>query len=212
MGEPAVIHRKHINLLRLTHRRFCRILTFHQSLLDTLPNAVFVPLGTTWVPEWRDLDTSKSRMCSLIASAKRDSEGHKLRHAVADWARENGQPVDILGRGYIPFEAKSEGLAPYRYSIVIENVRERNYFSEKLIDSILCETVPIYWGCPNLRDFMPVDGVVECRSEAEIRTAVAAMSEIEYAARLPALRALQPVAESYCGFEMRAARALLASL
>ncbi|MEY8838139.1 hypothetical protein AB9K41_03750 [Cribrihabitans sp. XS_ASV171] len=212
MGEPAVIHRKHINLLRLTHRRFCRILTFHQDLLDTLPNAVFLPLGTTWVPEWRELDTRKSLMCSLIASAKRDSEGHRLRHAVADWARESAQPIDILGRGYIPFEAKAEGLAPYRYSIVIENVRERNYFSEKLIDAILCDTVPIYWGCPNLSDFMPTEGIVECPSETEIRTAVAAMTEDDYAARVPALRALQPVAESYCGYEERAARALRASL
>ncbi|MFC3614003.1 hypothetical protein ACFORG_09560 [Lutimaribacter marinistellae] len=212
MAEPAVIHGKHISLLRFTYRRFCRVLTFHQALVDRLPNAVFLPMGTTWVPEWREVDKTKTRTCSLIASAKRDSEGHKLRHSIVDWVRLNGRPVEVLGRGYTPFEAKADGLAPYRYSVVIENVRERNYFSEKLIDAILCETVPIYWGCPNLADFMPLDGIIECKSRLDIETAIGNMSEADFECRLPALRALQPVADDYARYEERAARALLASL
>ena len=40
----------------------------------------------------------------------------------------------ILGRGYRPFERKSDGLAPYRFSIVIENFAEPAFFTEKLIE------------------------------------------------------------------------------
>lgn len=208
LGEPAVIHAKHHRLLRLTHRRFHRILTFNQDLLDLLPNARFVPYGTTWVPEWRDVQTEKTSMCSLIASAKRDSNGHQLRHAMVDWVRETDQPVEIMGRGYKPFEAKSDGLAPYRYSIVIENVEEKNYFSEKLVDAVLCNTVPIYWGCPNLEDFVETSAIIRCNSAEDIKTAVASMSNADYERRLPDLKAIQETIAGFCDLEKRAAEVI----
>ncbi|KUJ73375.1 hypothetical protein AVO45_14930 [Ruegeria marisrubri] len=208
MGEPAAIHAKHIKLLRYTWRRFFRVFTFHEELLRTLPNAVFLPYGTTWVPEWRDLSLEKTKSCSLIASAKRDTTGHQLRHAIVEWVRETGQEVDIMGRGYTPFERKADGLAPYRFSVVIENVQEPNYFSEKLIDAILCNTVPIYWGCPNIEQFLDTTGMILCNSEADIRRAVEMVSVEDFEKRLPHIQAIQPVAAQYGDFERRAAEAL----
>jgi hypothetical protein len=208
MGEPKVVHAKHHALLRLTHHRFHRVLTFNQPLVDRLPNARFLPYGTTWVPDWQDLDLGKRKMCSLIASAKRDTDGHKLRHDIVGHCAGRTE-VEVMGRGYQPFDRKSEGLAPYRYSVVIENTREQNYFSEKLIDAILCDTVPIYWGCPNLSDFIAPAGMIICNSADEIKTALNQMSQDDYANRLPALQAARPAALSYCDIERRAAELLL---
>ena len=212
LGEPSVIHAKHLALLRLTHRRFWRVLSFNETLLARIPNGIFFPLGTTWVPEWRDLPLDKQKMCSLIASSKRNSEGHKLRHRIVDHLRETPGRVDVMGRGYAAFERKADGLAPYRYSVVIENVREKNYFSEKLVDAVLCNTVPIYWGCPNLERFLDPAGIIQCQSEGDIRRAILAMSQEDFAARLPQLRDIQPVLAGYCDLEKRAAEAIYASL
>ncbi|MCE8007743.1 glycosyltransferase family 10 [Aestuariivita sp.] len=208
MGEPSVIHAKHITLLRLTHRRFFRVLSFNEDLLAAIPNGLFFPYGTTWVPEWRGLDRTKHRHMSLIASAKRDTEGHRLRHAMVSRVQQAGLDVDVMGRGYTPFDAKSEGLAPYRFSVVIENVRERNYFSEKLIDAVLCDTVPIYWGCPNIDAFAQTDGMVLCRSEDELWQAIRSATAEEYARRLPSLKAAQPSLAAFCDLEHRAAAAI----
>lgn len=212
MGEPSAIHGKHDRLLRWTWRRFFRVFTFHDALLQSLPNAVFLPYGVTMVPDWCDLSVEKTHSCSLIASAKRDLEGHQLRHKVIDWVRDTGADVDIMGRGYTPFEHKSDGLAPYRFSIVIENVRERNYFSEKLIDAILCSTVPIYWGCPNISDFLDTKSMILCESEADIRQAVQSLTPEDFEKRLPHLRAIQSQAAAYGDFELRAAQALRGQL
>ena len=212
LGEPSVIHGKHLTLLRLTHGRFFRVLTFNETLLSRIPNGLFFPLGTTWVPEWRGLPLNKTGMCSLIASAKRDSTGHKLRHRVVDWARHSGADIDVMGRGYTAFDSKADGLAPYRYSVVIENVREANYFSEKLVDAVLCNTVPIYWGCPNLDRFVDPSGIIQCTSQADIQRAVQSMSEADFAARLPQIKAIQPVLAGYCDLEKRAALAVRACL
>ena len=207
--EPAAIHGKHMKMLRVTHRRFHRILTGDADLLRAIPNGLFFPLGSTWVPEWRDLDVTKTAMCSLIASGKRSQEGHILRHDTVEWVRAEALNVEVMGLGYKPFDAKSEGLAPFRYSIVIENVREPNYFSEKLIDAILCRTVPIYWGCPNIAEFMDTSGMIICETKADVRKAILEMSEDGYAARLPGLEAALPMADAYSDYMGRAAQAVL---
>jgi len=212
LAEPSVIHAKHLALLRLTHGHFWRVLSFNETLLSHIPNGVFFPMGTNWVPEWRDLTLDKSKMCSLIASAKRDTAGHKLRHRIADWVQGASRDVDVMGRGYTPFERKADGLAPYRYSVVIENVQEKNYFSEKLVDAVLCSTVPIYWGCPNLERFIDPSGIIQCHSEEEVKRAIDAMSEADFTARLPELQSIQPVLDGYCDLKKRAAEAVWASL
>lgn len=208
--EPRAVHHRHMALIALFQKRFHRVLTADTKLMAQCANAVFFPIAGSWVPDWQSLPLEKHAMCSLIASAKAKQAGHKLRHDLVAWCRETGQDVQIMGRGYKPFDRKSDGLAPYRYSIVIENCREQNYFSEKLIDALLCDTVPIYWGCPNIGDFFDTDGMVICETKADIQAAVAAMSQADYAARLPALRRARDVAaRSYTDFYVRAAQTLL---
>ncbi|MGD9764970.1 MAG: glycosyltransferase family 10 [Candidatus Binatia bacterium] len=147
-----------------------------------------VPMVATW---WINMDYDdlsalrpppKTRLLSCIASAKTMIDGHRQRlaflHALA--AR-HGSAVDIFGRGLesqrlgaaykgeldrdagfpLGRRCKYDGLRDYRYSLCIENGRERNYCSEKIIDAWLSWTVPIYWGCPNLSEFYPREAFVE---------------------------------------------------
>lgn len=207
--EPAAIHSQHMKLLRVTHRRFHRVLTCNEDLLQRIPNGVFFPFGGTWVPEWRDLDTAKTRMCSLIASAKRSEDGHVLRHEIVDWASAADIALDAMGGGYKPFADKAEGLAPYRFSVVIENVRERNYFTEKLIDALLCRTVPIYWGCPNIGDFIDTAPMILCESAGDIQAALHGMSEEQYDRHAAHFDAVQDKADHFGDFYRRAALAVL---
>lgn len=209
--EPRAIHGHHMRLLRVTHRRFHRVLTGDDQLLRRIPNGIFFPMGGTWVPHWQDVDLTKRAMCSLIASAKRSQPGHRLRHAVVDWARATGADLDVMGMGYRPVADKADALAPYRYSVVIENVRERNYFSEKLVDAFLCGTVPIYWGAPNIADFFDPAAMVICEGLEDMKYALSTLSEADFARRLPALSAMRPVAAGYADLHRRAAEAVLAS-
>lgn len=207
--EPAAVHRRHLVALRLTHRRFHSVLSFDPRAVAHYRNGILLPFGSTWVPEWASLTLEKTKPLSLIASDRRKLEGHRLRHTIADHIRATGLQADIMGRGYTPFEAKSDGLAPYRFSVIIENVRERDYFSEKLIDAILCETVPIYWGCPNIGDYLDTSGMILCKSEADIRAALTDCTPARYDALAPALRAIKERAAHYGALYERAAKALL---
>ena len=45
--------------------------------------------------------------------------------------------------------------AGYNYHIAIENYRSRHYFSEKIINPLLCGTIPVYLGCVNIEQYFP---------------------------------------------------------
>ena len=207
--EPRAYHWRHMRLAEWLNHRFSAVLTSDERLLTRLPNALFVPYGTTWVPGWQSSVASKTRNVSLIASEKRSLSGHKLRHRCVNWIRSEGLAVDIMGRGYDAFAQKSDGLAPYRFSVVIENSRERNYFTEKLLDAVLCQTVPIYWGCPNIGDFMDTRGMILCESEEDIKAAILASGQELYDEKLVGLKAAVPAAAHFADYYGRAAHALL---
>ncbi len=181
-----------------------------EHLVEAVPNSVLFPFGSTWVPDWREVDTAKDQLISCIVSKKRRLPGHQLRHEIADWAIAQNISVDIIGHAYRPFDKKKDGLAPYRFSIVIENSVQPNYFTEKLIDAVLCETVPIYWGCPNIDRFLDTRGMIICKDKDDIRRAVLAASEKLYQKKLPHLLAVKERAARFGEFEKRAAEAVRA--
>jgi len=97
------------------------------------------------------------------------SDGHILRmEFLENLVSAHPEMLDLYGRGEFdgPYyhgelEDKWDGLAEYRYSLAIENYRGPNYFSEKLTDALLAWSMPIYWGCTNLDEFLPSDSFVE---------------------------------------------------
>ncbi len=207
--EPDSIHGHHLrNAYRCRHR-FHRILTRNRPLLARLRNGVFFVLGFTFIENRETLDRTKTRICSLIASKRDDLPGHKMRHRIVDHIRSETLDVDVMGRGYKPFADKAEGLAPYRYSVVIENSAEDSYFTEKLIDALLCDTVPIYWGAPDIAEHFDPAGMVICTSQADIETALTEMSEQDYETRKPAIAENRKRAERYADYYRHAAQTLL---
>ncbi|MEM9581711.1 MAG: ATP-binding cassette domain-containing protein [Pseudomonadota bacterium] len=209
--EPDAIHGKHLTLAKRFHHRFHRILTHSPTLLGHIPNALQLNPAATWLQTWPAQPAPKTHMASLIASSKRDFPGHVLRHDVVDLVREKQLDVDVMGRGYKPFDNKSDGLLPFRYSVVIENVQEPGYFTEKLIDAALCRTVPIYWGSPDVTEHFEADGMIICDSKADIERALAQMSAEDYASRNKSVEANFKTAEALANLHKRASSLILES-
>ena len=69
--------------------------------------------------------------------------------------------MDLFGRGFHEFEDTWDVIAPYKYHIVIENSREENYFTEKLMNTYLAESYPIYYGCSNIEDYYPAEAMTK---------------------------------------------------
>ena len=108
---------------------------------------------------------------SMIASPKNEAIGHKLRHVLVQrYAAHYG--IEVFGEGYEPLEKKVDGLAPFMFSVVIENSREEYWISEKLIDAFLTRTVPIYWGAPAATRLFDPRGIITFSGEDDFEDAL----------------------------------------
>ena len=70
------------------------------------------------------------------------------------------------------------------YSVIIENIREKDYFTEKIVDACLCNTVPIYWGAPNISDYFDHRGMIICSNESDIINALETITIDDYHSKL----------------------------
>lgn len=205
IAEPFAVQRnKYLAALAL-QRRFWRIITHRPAMARWADNALVMPFGGSWVSTDQLDAPAKTAHVSLIASGKTALEGHALRHRIASWCRRSGQEVDLLGHAYKPLERKEEGLLPYRYSVVIENSRETGYFTEKLVDCLLCGTLPIYWGAPDIDRYFDPAGMIECNSEADIKEAIAGATDQHFTSSQVALAGNRERALTFADYERNAA-------
>jgi GR25 family glycosyltransferase involved in LPS biosynthesis len=113
----------------------------------------------------------------------------RLPHAGALDHYGRGLPDAPTVRGEIA--DKAEALLPYRYTFNAENSLEPNYFTEKILDPILCECLCFYDGCPNLEAFLDPESFVRIsldRPDEALETIRDAIATGEWERRLPAIR------------------------
>lgn len=48
----------------------------------------------------------------------------------------------------------------YKFMICFENKSQPNYFTEKLINAYYGKTIPIYWGCSNVSDYINMNSIL----------------------------------------------------
>ncbi len=66
-----------------------------------------------------------------------------------------GDRLEHYGRGFRDVDDKLDAIRGYRFHLVLENCRVPHYWTEKLSDSYLGWSFPLYVGCTNLRDYFP---------------------------------------------------------
>ena len=101
---------------------------------------------------------------SVITKLNSDSyvdEGcsYKLRYDLNHYLIENSNDVDFFsGWDLMSSPLKKSAVEDYRFSIALENQFVDNWITEKFYDSILYNTIPIYFGCTNISDIYPEMG------------------------------------------------------
>lgn len=95
----------------------------------------------------------------------------ELVKEMADVLRPLGIPLHSFGRclNNMPRTARSESkidtLRRYKFCVAIENSEDEHYVSEKVYDALVAGCVPIYFGAPNVRDYVPhAEAIIDLRA------------------------------------------------
>lgn len=108
----------------------------------------------------------KTKLLSIMVSEKMGEIGHLYRHALVSKILDTNLPIDIYGRGseYYQFMGDErikgqfkeyEPYENYQFHIAIENMQMPHYFSEKIMNPLMCNTTPIYMGCSKIDLYFP---------------------------------------------------------
>ena len=135
----------------------------------------------------------KDKLICLVnrnLSSNQNGELYSERKKVINWYEKNNfENFDLYGYNwdkynfllnarnfYLPtffkkktYKGKTENkintLSKYKFSICFENTSKVNhYVSEKIFDSFLSGTVPIYYGCPNICQIIPSSCFIDYRN------------------------------------------------
>jgi alpha(1,3/1,4) fucosyltransferase len=208
-AEPPVVsplHEKHI----LIAMPFDRILVWNDNLVtqglpfvkanigEPVINVESIPL----VPF-----RGKSFMVAICSNKliKHKNGIHKERFIAFDFFSKKQQGMDLYGMGWegvvTPFvkasykgkcKTKKDVLKNYKFSICFENAK--NYpglITEKIFDCFAAGTVPIYYGPPNVQDYIPNDCFIDFCSFSnyeELYQFLINVTEVEYQAYLDATK------------------------
>ena len=131
----------------------------------------------------------KTKNISMICSNKEMVEGHLRRKKLAFKVKNEGL-ADTFGKfdggPYVPMELPFE---EYRFSIAVENDIRPFYFTEKLLNCFVAQTIPIYLGATEIGKFFNPEGIIQLKLEdlEHIEDILAKCTPEEYERRLPAV-------------------------
>ena len=139
--------------------------TYYIGEKGNLPEPFVEHYGYMWhITPLYTLPSTKHNLISIMVSQKTNAPGHQYRHALVQQILRSDLPIDIYGRGCRYYKADSrikgdfterEPYESYQFHICIENFQTPHYFSEKITNTLLCGTTPIYWGAKHIHDYFP---------------------------------------------------------
>ena len=183
------------------HKSFDRVFTWSDAHVD---GKRYIKMNYSFEPvPYLNLESlsavfDQRKFCTLIAGAKKSNHKHELYSArvnAIQWFQENApSDFEFFGVGWNPAEFPSyrgrvqnklATLSQYKFCICYENATGYDgYMTEKLFDCFLAGTVPIYWGAPNITDWVPADCFVDQRrfaSMSQLHEFLKGMDEATYA-------------------------------
>ena len=113
-------------------------------------------------------NVQKTKFCNFIYSNptnKREDFCRKLmeyKHVDCPGARLNNMSHIPAYNGKDGVEAKLSFIAACKFTIAFENASKPHYISEKIFDALIAGSLPIYWGCPEITQYVNPDCFINC--------------------------------------------------
>lgn len=201
LHEPYCLHSETYHNALKNLSKFDLMLSYWDGILDYGDNTRLVVYAGTWVNKKDWGNKPKTKLCSMLIGNKMATEGHRIRHEIAEMITSEGYKVDFFGARGTPLgygqATKYAVLQDYHFSLAIETCRENNLFSEWIVDCFALGTIPIFWGAPNIYDFFDTQGILQFDTVSRCEKILAGLSPKLYKDRLPSVHNNLGLVEPY---------------
>ena len=120
------------------------------------------------------------KFCAAVISNNICSDGFRLKFIDE---LNKYKKIDMGGRFLNnvggPVENKIEFLSSYKFSIAMENSEGDGYLSEKIVDSLVSGTIPIYYGDYTIDEYINPKSLILIRNEKDIKEKIEYIKEID---------------------------------
>lgn len=125
----------------------------------------------------------KKRFCNLIYSHERDDGKRKEIYEILSQYKHvdsAGSYINNMDNNQIiTREGKLEFQSNYKFSIAFESVNMRGFFTEKMIDAFLANSIPIYLGDPEIKTIFNEKAFINCADFKNISELLDRIKEID---------------------------------
>jgi hypothetical protein len=195
--EPPVINGENYIKVVNNKDKFKYIFTHIKNVGERAENFVYIPHGGTWIEDSDISIHDKTKLTSCIFSSKNWNSYHRMRLRVYDRLKDDSR-VDFYGSGCDkPIDKKIEALKEYRFSIVIENSIESDYFTEKLLDCFLTGTIPVYVGSRTTSTYFDTNGIIYFEGDEDLPEILNILTEELYLEKSEAVKHNFDLAKRY---------------
>lgn len=188
---------------------FDKILTSFSEVLENCENSELFLYASSWIltdinknnislkKDYHNIfNTDKKFNLSFVMSRKNFLPGHLLRFTCKEII-EKKRDFELFFPPSISISEKYKLFENSMFHIAIENTKNHNYISEKVIDCFMSYTIPIYWGCPNISEYFNTDGIIFFENEQELNNILDNLTINDYNRRLKAVKENYEIASNY---------------
>lgn len=65
--------------------------------------------------------------------------------------------------GAVPYDKKLKVMSNYQFVLCFENCVFPGYVTEKVFDCFFAGCIPVYWGAPDIKEYVPAETIVDAR-------------------------------------------------
>lgn len=190
------------NFEKKNYKYFSKILTWDDSIVDGIKIHKFcLPIPVN-IPKVKEINYSEKKLLVNISSNKFSNYTHELYServkSIRYFEKEKKNDFDLFGYGWSDSENKSkpypsyqgtvknkwEVFPNYKFALCYENNCDQlGNITEKIFDCLRADCVPIYWGAPNINDYVDPRCFIDRRnfkSNYELDKYISGISEAQY--------------------------------
>ena len=128
----------------------------------------------------KNLLIKKRRFCAAVISNHLFSNGFRIKfiNELNKYKKVEmgGKYMNNIGG---PVKNKTKFLTSYKFSIAMENTEGQGYISEKILDSIIAGTIPIYYGGYMIDEFINPKAFILIKNENDMKKKIDYIKKID---------------------------------